>query len=104
MDAEHPYAVPGVARRLANLPPTLVLSGMDDPMRDEARAYAERLRDAGIAATYRLVANGKGWPDALYAPLTAECPCAADVQQEFRSFFEATLPPKQAHPDKPSPC
>ncbi|MCX7276736.1 MAG: alpha/beta hydrolase [Burkholderiales bacterium] len=104
MDAEHPYAVPGVARRLADLPPTLVLSGNDDPMRDEARAYAERLSGAGIAATFNLVTNAKGWPDALYTPLTAECPCAADLQQQFRAFFEATLPRQKASADQPKSC
>ncbi len=104
MDAEHPYAVPGVARRLSGLPPTLVLSGVDDPMRDEARAYAERLRAAGIAASYSLVSGAEGWPDALFEPPKGECACAGSVQAQFRAFFEATLPPQRASPDPAAGC
>ena len=37
----HPYAVPGASPRLAGLAPTLVLTGQDDPMRDEALAFAD---------------------------------------------------------------
>jgi len=62
--AEHPSAVPGISRRLADLAPTLVLSGGDDPQRDEARIYAERLRGAGIAVTYCLLPSAQGWPEA----------------------------------------
>ena len=49
MNATHPYAVPGASLRLAELAPTLVLVGEDDPMRDEALSFAQRLREAGIA-------------------------------------------------------
>ncbi|HEX2545246.1 MAG TPA: alpha/beta hydrolase, partial [Ramlibacter sp.] len=47
-DAEHPYAVPAYAQRLAGLPPTLVLAGEDDPMRDEAMAFARRLQQSEV--------------------------------------------------------
>ncbi|MDB5892821.1 MAG: alpha/beta hydrolase [Rhodoferax sp.] len=90
MDAEHPYAVPGTSRRLAHIAPTLVLSGADDPLRDEARAYAERLRAAGIEVTYGLLSNAQNWPEALTQPVQGECACGAAVKQHFRDFFEAT--------------
>jgi len=93
MDAEHPYAVPGRARRLADLPPALVLTGADDPMRDEALAYAQRLRDAGIAVTSGLLPAETGWPDSLCEPPAAECPCAASVKQHLREFFYPATPP-----------
>jgi acetyl esterase len=93
MDAEHPYAVPGRARRLVDLPPALVLTGADDPMRDEALAYAQRLRDAGIAVTSGLLPVATGWPDSLSEPPAAECPCAASVQQHLRAFFYPATPP-----------
>ncbi|ANN64971.1 alpha/beta hydrolase [Bordetella bronchialis] len=48
-DASHPYATPMAGTRLAGLPPLLLLSGPDDPLRDEGRAYASRLRAAGVA-------------------------------------------------------
>ncbi|WP_066631595.1 alpha/beta hydrolase [Bordetella sp. H567] len=47
-DASHPYATPLAGTRLAGLPPLLLLSGPDDPLRDEGRAYASRLRAAGV--------------------------------------------------------
>ncbi|MBP7421658.1 MAG: alpha/beta hydrolase [Xylophilus sp.] len=95
MDAEHPYAVPGTSRRLADLAPTLVLSGADDPLRDEARTYADRLRDAGINVTYSLLPSAQGWPDALLQATPTECPCAVAVQEQIRDFFNATAQPAQ---------
>ena len=95
-DAEHPYAVPGAARRLADLAPTLVLTGQDDPMRDEALSYAKRLQEAGIPVRSQVLSSAQGWPEALADPATADsaCPCAASVLQQFRLFFETTQPPR----------
>lgn len=93
MDAEHPYAVPGRARRLVDLPPALVLTGADDPMRDEALAYAQRLRDAGIAVSGGLLPAETGWPDSLSEPPLEECACAASVKQHLREFFYPATPP-----------
>ena len=93
MDAEHPYAVPGGSRRLADIAPTLVLSGADDPMRDEAKAYAERLRSAGTDVTYTVLQAAENWPDALTLPVESECACGVAVKQQLRAFFEATAKP-----------
>lgn len=94
MDAEHPYAVPGKATRLAGLPPALVLSGHDDPMRDEAMAYARRLAEAGIAVASAVLPTQTGWPDSLTEPPPPECPCATAVREHLRAFFNpATAPP-----------
>lgn len=92
-DAEHPYAVPGAAQRLAGLPPTLVLVGDTDPMHDESMAYAARLEAAGLVVTRHVFAKGGQWPDALQATGQRECPCAAGAQEQFRLFFEATRSP-----------
>lgn len=92
-DAEHPYAVPGTAQRLAGLPPTLVLVGETDPMRDEALAYAARLEAAGLPVTRHVFTQAPHWPDALLEPGATPCPCAAQVREQFRLFFEATRCP-----------
>lgn len=91
MDAEHPYAVPARAQRLAGLPPTLVLAGEDDPMRDEAMAFARRLREAGITVRTGLI-PATGWPESLEdAP--GSCPCEAAVRSQFADFFAEPIPP-----------
>ncbi len=46
---DDPYAVPLSAPSLAGLPPALVLLGGCDMLRDEGRAYAERMRADGVA-------------------------------------------------------
>jgi acetyl esterase len=48
-----PYLSPLDARLDASLPPALIQTAQCDPLRDEGRMYAEKLRQAGVRATYR---------------------------------------------------
>lgn len=86
MDAEHPYAVPAQAQRLTGLPPALIVWGSDDPLRDEAQAYAERLRGAGIDVHSGAFASATGWPDALAGQSADECPNARELKERLRAF------------------
>jgi acetyl esterase len=46
-------ASPLLAPALAGQPPTMIVTAGFDPLRDEGRAYAERLRAAGVDVAYR---------------------------------------------------
>jgi len=53
VDRTHPYASPLQSSRMKGLPPALILSAHDDPLRDEAEQYGAKLVAAGIPATVR---------------------------------------------------
>lgn len=67
-DALHPYAAPGESMRLTGLPRTLLITSLDDPLRDETQAYAQRLREAGIAACSSVLPITTGWPASYQLP------------------------------------
>ncbi|MCJ7997400.1 alpha/beta hydrolase fold domain-containing protein [Rhizobium cremeum] len=58
---QHPYAAPCLCSRLAGVAPALVVTADDDPLRDEALGYAERLRAAGVSVRKHVFPAGSGW-------------------------------------------
>jgi acetyl esterase/lipase len=87
-DALHPYAAPGDAMRLAGLPPTLLVTGHDDPFRDETAAYARRVRGAGIDVVQVTLPPPTGFP-AVYmsAPSTCDAAWADAVRGPLQRFL-----------------
>ncbi len=91
--AAHPYAAPACGTRMQGLPPALMVTTPDDPMRDECLAYAGRLHHAGVAIQARAL-TAANWPDAL-----AQAPCpdrppswVAALRSNIADFFTATVP------------
>jgi len=81
-DRAHPYASPLQSSRLKNLPPALILSSEDDPLRDEAEQYGSKLIACGIKTTVRRM------PAAPLNEVGArnECACRVHVLGEIASF------------------
>lgn len=83
VDRAHPYASPLQSSRMAGLPPALILSADDDPLRDEAEQYGAKLISGGIKTLAKRLP-----PISLKDP-DARCSCARkeSALQEIRSFI-----------------
>jgi acetyl esterase len=82
-DRSHPYASPLQSSRLKKLPPALILTTDDDPLRDEAEAYSTKLIGAGVRTTVRrLPAAQLQEPNARN-----ECACTGHALYEIAIFI-----------------
>jgi acetyl esterase len=82
-DRIHPYASPLQSSRLKNLPPALILSSQDDPLRDEAEQYGAKLATCGVTTTVKRMA-AVPQDDATDRN---ECACQAAALQEIGHFL-----------------
>jgi len=90
-DRAHPYASPLQSSRLKNLPPALILSAEDDPLRDEAEQYGAKLIACGVKTTVRRMP-----PAPLQEPgARNECACRGFALKEMASFISAIDGPEQ---------
>lgn len=91
-DRSHPYASPLQSSRLRNLPPALILSAEDDPLRDEAEQYGAKLTSCGVSTTMKRLA-----PESIQdAAARNECACEAAALTEMSRFLttlDGPLPP-----------
>ncbi len=84
-DRAHPYASPLQSSRLKNLPPALILSTEDDPLRDEAEQYAAKLSAAGVSTTLKRMAAAP----LQNAGARNECACKGVAVDEIGRFLAA---------------
>lgn len=93
LDGDHPYAAPARASRLADLPPTLLVTAHDDPLRDETRHYAKRLRAAGVAVQEVTLAGPTGWPCSFMDPACGSAAWTAELNEPLRRLLATTPTP-----------
>lgn len=87
-DRTHPYASPLQSSRLKNLPPALILSAEDDPLRDEAEQYGAKLIGCGVKTT---VIRMRPAP-LQEAGARNECACRAQALNEMGAFIAGLEP------------
>jgi acetyl esterase len=80
-------ASPLRARDLSRLPPAMVLTAEFDPLRDEGRAYADRLEASGTPVVYREYAGMVHGFVTSAGVLDAGKQAVRDVSAELRSAF-----------------
>jgi acetyl esterase len=81
-DATHPYAAPLHAEDFSRLPPAYIAAAWFDVLREDSALYAEKLRAAGVEATYHCA------PGLVHTYLrTIHC-CAA-ARTEFLAVCQA---------------
>jgi acetyl esterase/lipase len=86
-DAMHPYAAPGASLRLAGLPATLLITAADDPLRDETRSFAQRLRAAGVPVQIEELPAPTGWPRSYAEPGSARTAWVAALHARVAPFL-----------------
>jgi acetyl esterase len=80
-----PFAAPLQAESLADLPPAIVVLGGCDPLRDEGRLYAARLREAGVAVEEVCFA---GQPHGF---INFGVPAAADAHERIGAWLRSAF-------------
>jgi len=88
-----PRVSPLRAATLAGLPPSAIHTAEFDPLRDEGRAYAERLRQAGVPTRYRCHSGMMH----LFYGLSAFIPSAATAFELIGADVRALLMADENH-------
>jgi acetyl esterase/lipase len=90
-DAAHPYADPAHAVRLEGLPRALLFTADDDPLRDEARAYARRLREHHNEPEMVTLPTPTRFPAAYMDAAAADAPWTAVARESLRRYLAAAI-------------
>ncbi|GLK74000.1 alpha/beta hydrolase [Ancylobacter dichloromethanicus] len=85
--AAHPYAAPLGSRRLGGIPPALIVTADDCPMRDESFAYARRLAECGVAVESHLLEGTECSAASMDAAIETAPAWEAVLRDLFRKFL-----------------
>jgi len=91
----HPYAEPASATRLEGLAPALLLTAAGDPFHDETHAYAQRLTDHGIDASFVLLPAPIRLPGAYMNEAPHDAPWMDGARDSLRRFLNRAAACKQ---------
>ncbi len=89
-DASHPYAAPADAVRLDGLAQALLFTSDDDPLRDETRAYSQRLIAHGTHTQLLSLPSPTNFPAAYMHEAPAQAPWTAVALDSLRRLFAGT--------------
>jgi acetyl esterase len=94
----NPYVSPlrAGAAKLKELPPALVITAENDPLRDEGEAYARKLKDAGVSVTAERY-NGMIHDFVLLNAIRDVPGTRAALQQASEAIRNALAPGHEAH-------
>ncbi len=87
-DTSDPRVSPLLAEDVSGLPPALIITAGFDPLKDEGKAYADRLSGSGVDVTY------KDYPDMIHGffNMTALSPDAKEAVKDAAKAVKAAWP------------
>jgi acetyl esterase len=89
-DLKNPFVSPLFAENLRDLPPALVITDQDDPMRDEGEEYARRLRKDGVRTRVSRYPNMIHGFFLMAGDLDAGKKCIAEAGSALENAFSGT--------------
>ncbi len=90
-DRDDPRVSPLKAESLTGLPPAFIVTCQFDPLREEGRAYAAALEDAGVSVT-QLQARGHTHTSlTMVDVILSGAPARAEMADALKGFFKAAV-------------